>query len=234
MEIATNSSSFTIKQWSEDDRPREKLLQRGRQNVSDAELIAILIGSGNKEDSAVELSRKMLAAFGNNLNELARQSVNDLCRFNGIGEAKALSIISALELGRRRKDAAFPERIKVTCSRDIFEALRSVFLDLPHEEFHILLLNRQNCIISREFISRGGVSGTVVDPKLIFKPALQNLASGVVLCHNHPSGNLCPSEQDISLTRKIREAGNLLEIPVLDHIIFSDAGYYSFADEGML
>ena len=226
--------SMTIKTWAEEDRPREKLLSKGRHTLTDAELIAILIGSGSRNETAVELSRRVLAQFGNNLNELAKLSVNDLVKFKGIGEAKAISIVAALELGRRRKETEGVKRGKITSSKDIFEFFRAQFLDLPHEEFHVLLLNRSNAVIRKEFVSRGGVSGTVVDPKIIFKIALENLASSVILCHNHPSGNVRPSDPDISLTRKLKEAGALLEIPILDHLIVSDSGYFSFADEGMI
>ena len=226
--------TLSIKSWAEEDRPREKLLSKGRHVLTDAELIAILIGSGTKKESAVELSKRILAQLGNDLNVLAKQSVQDLVKFKGIGEAKAIAIVAALELGRRRKPTESIRREKITSSRDIFQFVHAQFLDLPHEEFHVLLLNRSNAVIRREFVSRGGVSGTVVDPKIIFKIALDNLASSVILCHNHPSGNLRPSEQDISLTKKIKEAGSLLEIPVLDHLIITDTGYFSFADEGMM
>ena len=226
--------SLTIKNWAEEDRPREKLLLKGRHVLSDAELIAILIGSGTKKESAVELSKRILSELGNNLNELAKLSVQDLMKFKGIGEAKALSIVSALELGRRRKETETAKREKITSSKDIFEAFSSTFIDLPHEEFHLLLLNRSNLVIRKEFVSRGGISGTVVDPKIIFKIALEHLASSIILCHNHPSGNLKPSAEDISLTKKIKEAGMFLEIPILDHVIFTDTTYFSFADEGMM
>jgi len=226
--------TLTIKNWAEEDRPREKLLLKGRHALTDAELIAILIGSGSKKESAVELSKKILSTFGNNLNELAKLSVQDLIKFKGIGEAKAISIVAALELGRRRKETEIPKRQKITSSKDIFEFFHSTFIDLSHEEFHLLLLNRTNVVIRKEFVSRGGVSGTVVDSKIIFKIALEHLASSIILCHNHPSGNLKPSAEDISLTKKIKEAGVFLEIPILDHVIFSDTGYFSFADEGMM
>lgn len=226
--------SFTIKSWAEEDRPREKLLLKGRHTLTDAELIAILIGSGTKKESAVELSRKILSRFENNLNVIAKLSVQDLMKFKGIGEAKAISIVAALELGRRRKETEIIKREKVVSSKDIFQILHHLFIDLPHEEFHVILLNRSNTVIKTEFISRGGVGGTVVDPKLIFKIALAHLASSIVLCHNHPSGNLKPSHEDIQLTQKLKEAGRLLDIQVLDHVIFSDAGYYSFADEGTI
>lgn len=226
--------TLTIKSWAEEDRPREKLLLKGRHVLTDAELIAILIGSGSKKESAVELSKRILSHFGNNLNELAKLSVQDLMKFKGIGEAKAISIIAALELGRRRKETEILKREKITSSKDIFQAFHSTFIDLPHEEFHLLLLNRSNGVIRKAFVSRGGVSGTIVDPKIIFKIALENLASSIILCHNHPSGNLKPSTEDIALTKKIKEAGIFLEIPILDHVIFSDTGYFSFADEGMM
>ncbi|MFI5164310.1 MAG: DNA repair protein RadC [Bacteroidia bacterium] len=226
--------SLTIKSWAEEDRPREKLLGKGRHVLTDAELIAILIGSGSKKETAVELSKRILSQFENNLNAIAKLSVQDLMKFKGIGEAKAISIVAALELGRRRKETETLKREKITSSKDIFENFQSQFMDLPHEEFHVLLLNRSNTIIRKEFVSRGGVSGTVVDPKIIFKIALEHLASSIILCHNHPSGNLSPSAEDIHLTKKIKEAGTLLEIPVLDHVIFSDTCYFSFADEGMM
>ncbi|MBI3501132.1 MAG: DNA repair protein RadC [Bacteroidetes bacterium] len=227
--------SFSIKSWAEEDRPREKLLLKGRHVLTDAELIAILIGSGTKKESAVELSKRILAELANNnLNELAKLSVQDLMRFNGIGEAKAISIVAALELGRRRKETDAAKREKIISSKDIYEIFRPLFLDLPHEEFHILLLNRTNLLIKKENVSKGGISGTVVDPKIIFKTALSYQASSIVLCHNHPSGNLKPSSEDISLTKKIKEAGAFLEIPILDHVIITDTGYFSFADEGMM
>ena len=225
---------LTIKSWAEEDRPREKLLSKGRHVLTDAELIAILIRSGTKQETAVEVAKKILSQFGNNLNELAKLSVNDLMKFKGMGEVKAISIVAAFELGRRRKETDAAKREKITSSKDIFEHFRPQFLDLPHEEFHLLLLNRSNHVIRKEFVSRGGISGTVVDPKIIFKIALSNLASSIILCHNHPSGNLRPSDQDISLTKKIIEAGSLLEIPILDHLIITDTGYFSFADEGMM
>jgi DNA repair protein RadC len=225
---------LTIKGWAEEDRPREKLLSKGRQMLTDAELIAILIGSGSKKETAVELSKRILSQFGNSLHELAKLSVNDLVKFKGIGEAKAISIVAALELGRRRKETEISKRERITSSKDSFHLFLPMLIDLPHEEFHVLLLNRSNHVIRKEFVSRGGVSGTVVDPKIIFKIALENLASSIILCHNHPSGNLRPSDQDISLTRKLKEAGMLLEIPILDHLIVSDNGYFSFADEGMM
>ena len=232
--MSNHTERTSIKSWAEADRPREKLLLKGRSVLSDAELIAILIGSGNKEDSAVELSKKILEKASNNLNELGKVSVQDLMKFKGIGEAKAIGIVAALELGRRRKGSDMIKRQKVTSSKDIFELFKPMLTDLPHEEFWILLLNRANKVIKPTRISQGGVSGTIADTKMIFLSVVESLASSIILCHNHPSGNLKPSNADISLTSKLKEAGKLLEIPVLDHIIFSDNGYYSFADEGLM
>ncbi len=225
---------LTIKSWAEADRPREKMLEKGRQALSDTELIAILIGSGNKEMTAVELSKQILKSTGNDLAALGKLSVHDLVKFKGMGEAKAVTIIAALELGRRRKSSGEGQQSKVSSSADAFEYMRSVFADLPHEEFWIVLLNRANQIIRREFISRGGMSGTVVDPKMIFRPALQFLACSIILCHNHPSGSLYPSEADLKITRQLKDAGKMLDIPVLDHLILAGDSYYSFTDQGML
>jgi DNA repair protein RadC len=182
----------------------------------------------------VELAKRILSDYGNNLNNLAKLSVQDFMKFKGIGEAKAVTIVAALELGRRRKETTETKKEKVTCSKDVFEIMLPFFQDLPHEEFHILLLNRTNVVIRKEKISSGGVSATTVDPKLIFRKAVEHLASSIILCHNHPSGNLYPSQEDIKLTQKIKEAGSSMEIPVLDHLIISDSGYFSFADEGMM
>jgi DNA repair protein RadC len=226
--------NLTIKTWAEEDRPREKLLLKGKQALTDAELIAIIIGSGNLEDSAVELSKKILAHIANDLNELAKLSVKDLIKFKGIGEAKAISIVAALELGRRRRESEGMKREKITSSKDIVEIFQPLLGDLKHEEFWVLLLNRANKIISKKQISAGGVSGTVVDAKIVFKFALEEVASSIILCHNHPSGNTQPSEADIKLTKKLKEAGTFLEINVLDHIIITEKEYYSFADEGIL
>ena len=227
-------TSLSIKSWAEDDRPREKLINKGRHTLSEAELIAILIGSGSREETAVELSRRILNSIGNNLNELGKLNLNDLMKFKGIGEAKAISIVAALELGRRRKESEAVKREKIITSYNVFEIFQPVFLDLPHEEFWMLMLNRSNTIVKKELVSRGGVTGTVVDARIIFKSAVENLASGVILCHNHPSGNLKPSDADIKLTKNLSEAGKVLEIPVLDHVIISENGYFSFADEGMM
>ncbi|MBX9852352.1 MAG: DNA repair protein RadC [Cytophagaceae bacterium] len=226
--------NLKISEWAEEDRPREKLLLKGRSALSDAELIGILIGSGTVSLSAVDVAKLILKETGNDLNELARLSVTDLKKFRGIGEAKAITIVSALELGRRRKETEPAKRTKITCSEDVFHLMKPELLDLEHEQFWVVLLNRANFVLKKVFISSGGVSGTVADPKMIFKMALDNLSSGIILVHNHPSGNLKPSEADKQLTRKVKEAGALLEIPVLDHIIFTNDNYYSFADEGKL
>lgn len=226
--------AFGIKSWAEDDRPREKLLAKGRQVLTDAELIAILIGSGNKKETAVELSKRILSSVSNNLNELSKLSVNDLMKFKGIGDAKAISIIAALELGRRRKETETAKRDKITSSKIAFDMMHAAFLDLPHEEFWIVLLNRSNNVIKKEFISRGGVSGTVVDKKIIFKSAIENLASSIILFHNHPSGNLNPSQEDIKITQEIKEAGKIMDVQLFDHIIIAETEYYSFNDEGLI
>ena len=224
----------SIKSWAEEDRPREKLMLKGIAALTDAELVAILINSGTQELSAVDVARKVLESVGNNLHELAKRSVKDLSKNKGIGEARAITIVAALELGRRRREQAPAERRRITCSRDAYEEIRPYLLDKQHEEFWVLLLSRANEVIRPVQISAGGVSGTVADPRLIFKAALEHLASGVILFHNHPSGNLTPSQPDRDLTRKLKEAGRLLDIPVLDHLIFSDRTYLSFADEGIL
>ncbi|MGE0635572.1 MAG: DNA repair protein RadC [Bacteroidia bacterium] len=227
-------TKLSIKSWAEADRPREKLLAKGKSALSEAELIAILIGSGNTEESAVELSKRILSSVDNNLVELGKLDVNALCKFKGIGEAKAISIIAALELGRRRNEHSTPERESITTSRQAFNLLHPILADLPHEEFWLIFLNRANKVIKKQSVSKGGVSGTVVDAKMIFKPAVENLASSVILCHNHPSGNRTPSQEDIALTKKIKEAGRVLDISVHDHIIIANDTYYSFADEGFL
>lgn len=225
---------LTIKNWAVEDRPREKLFLKGKSTLSDAELLAILLGTGTPTLSAVDLAKNVLQGAGNSLHELARLSVKDLMKVKGIGEAKAITIIAALELGRRRKDLEVNEKPKVTTSRDVFEYLKADLLDIPHEEFWIVILNRANRIIRKQQISQGGVAGTVADPKIIFKLALEELASGIILAHNHPSGNLTASQADIALTKKLKEAGKLLEIQVLDHVIIAGQKYFSFADEGIL
>jgi DNA repair protein RadC len=223
-----------IKSWAEEDRPREKLLLKGKGQLTDAEHLAILIGSGTKELSAVDLSKLILSHAGNNLNNLAKLSLKDLMKFKGIGEAKAITIVSALELGRRRKESEEEKRTKITSSYVAYQYFSKYLLDLDHEEFWILLLNRNLEIIKPIQISTGGVSGTVADPKIIFKNAIEHLASAVILTHNHPSGNLNPSNADIQLTKRIVELGIMLEITISDHIIFTNNGFYSFADDNKL
>ena len=214
------NSKITIKTWAEEDRPREKLLSQGRRTLTDAELMAILIGSGSTTETAVELSKRILHSCNNDLNALAKLSVTELCKFKGIGEAKAISIIAALELGRRRKESDQLETNKITSSRDVFLILSPQFSDLLHEEFWILLLNKANKVLNKVLISKGGQSATVVDAKVIFKAALEHNASSIILAHNHPSGNLKPSQADLDLTKKLKSAGNLLDINVLDHLVF--------------
>ncbi|WP_207535026.1 RadC family protein [Desertivirga arenae] len=228
------NQKITIKSWAEEDRPREKLLSQGRRSLTDAELIAILIGSGSRDETAVELSKRILHSLDNDLDKLGRLSVSELSKFKGIGEAKAITIIAALELGRRRRDSDKPKNPAITCSKDIFNLLHRQFRDLNHEEFWILLLNRANIVISQHLISKGGQAGTIADPKIIYKTALENNAASIILAHNHPSGNLKPSQADLNLTRKLREGGGLLDITVLDHLIFTDSAYLSFADEGII
>lgn len=228
------SKNLSIKHWAEDDRPREKLLLKGRQALTDSELMAILIGSGHKEKTAVELSQEILAFTSNNLNELAKLSVTDLMKFKGIGEAKAITIVACLELGRRRKQTDVLKRKQVKSSKDIFEELQPYLIDLHHEEFWMVLLNRKNEILSTKKISSGGVSGTIADAKLIFKAAIEGNATHIVVSHNHPSGNLKPSQSDISLTQNLIKAGKVMDISVLDHIIIAGNSYFSFADEGLM
>lgn len=228
------STSFTIKNWAEGDRPREKLLQKGREFLSNAELLAILIGSGSRNESAVELCQKVLGKAGNNLNELGRLSVKDLMTNKGIGEAKALTIVAALELGRRRRAEEALEKKKISSSSSVFELMQPVIGELPHEEFHVIYLNNSNKVIDRHSLSKGGITGTLVDIRLAFKQALQLGATATILVHNHPSGNLSPSAADKQLTQKFRTAGESLDIKVLDHIIITEKSYFSFADEGLL
>jgi len=226
------NSHISINHWAEEDRPREKLLTQGRRALSDAELMAILIGSGSRNESAVELSRRILNQNENDLNKLAMLTVEDLCEFRGIGQAKAITIIAALEIGRRRKYTPETAKKQIGCSEDAFEILRSKYADLNHEEIWVILLNQANRVQSSQLISKGGRAGTVVDAKIVFETALKHEATSIVLSHNHPSGNLHPSEQDITLTKKLVEGGKLLDIRVLDHLIFSNDRYYSFSDEG--
>ena len=227
------NSFFPITNWSEDDKPREKLMLKGKSVLSDAELIAILIGSGSRNESAVDLSKKILASVDNNLNALGKVSISQLMNFKGIGEAKAISIIAALELGRRRRAEEVVELKKVTSSKVIFEIMQPIIGELPHEEFWIIYLNNSNKVISKSQLSKGGITGTLVDIRIVFKTALEMGATALILCHNHPSGTLVPSEADKQITRKLKLAGESLEIKVLDHLIVTEASYYSFADEGI-
>lgn len=227
-------AKLNIKSWAEEDRPREKLLNKGAQSLSDAELLAILLRSGSREETAVGLAKRVLHACDNNLNELGRQALSALTKHKGLGETKALTIIAALELGRRRQLSDIKDRPQVQTSRDGYNAIAPIIADLPHEEFWVLMLNRANRIISRERVSMGGVSGTVVDARIVFKRALDILACSVILCHNHPSGNLQPSQADIDLTKKLKMAGEVIDIAVLDHLIISEAGFYSFADQKLM
>lgn len=222
-----------IHSWAEEDRPREKLLLKGRSILTNAELLAILIGSGTRDLSAVDVGKLLLAASDNNLNELARKTVKDLIRIRGIGEAKAITIVAALELGRRRKESDGIKKRKITHSSDAYEEMKPYLADKVHEEFWILLLSRSNEVLRPVLVSIGGMSGTIADPKIIFKHALEHSASSIILVHNHPSGNKNPSQADKELTQQLRQGGKLLDIPVLDHLIFTDGGYLSFADEGL-
>jgi DNA repair protein RadC len=230
----TETTPLNIKSWAEEDRPREKLMLKGKAALSDAELLAILIGSGTVSVSAVELSKQILASVQHNLHELAKLSMKDLEKFKGIGEAKAITIMSALELGRRRKEADFEKRNQITCAKDAYLCLQAELMDLPYEEFWILLLNKANQVIKKVQISRGGIAGTVADVRLIMKSGIEHLASSMILVHNHPSGNLKPSQEDLLLTKKVKQAGELMDITVLDHLIFTDKGFFSFADNEML
>ena len=226
-------NNFSIKHWSEDDKPREKLMLKGKSVLSDAELIAILIGSGSRNESAVDLSKRILASVDHNLNALGKLSIAQLTNFKGIGEAKAISIIAATELGRRRKSEEVVELTKITSSKAVFEVMQPIIGELTHEEFWVLFLNNSNKILFKAQLSKGGMTGTVIDTRIVFKIALEQNATSIILSHNHPSGKLQPSEADIQITKKIKSAGQQLDIPVLDHIIITERGYYSFADEGI-
>ncbi len=220
--------------WAVEDRPREKMLKHGFAALSNAELMAILIGSGNRNETAVELSRRILNDFDNNLDALGRSSVDKLKTYKGMGEAKAINVLAALELGRRRQSHSKGNIKKITQSNDIFDFLSLEMCDLQHEEFWIVYLDRSNKIIDKTRISQGGISGTVIDVRIILKQALDKLASSIILAHNHPSGNISPSQADTEITRKISNAAKLLDISVLDHLIISKHQFYSFADEGLL
>ncbi|MFV8327471.1 RadC family protein [Flavobacterium sp. ZS1P14] len=226
-------NNFPITNWADDDKPREKLMLKGKSVLSDAELIAILIGSGSRNESAVDLSKRILGSVNTNLNALGKLSISQLTNFKGIGEAKAISIIAALELGRRRRAEDVVELPKITSSKAIFEIMQPIIGELPHEEFWIVYLNNSNKVISKSQLSKGGITGTLVDVRLVFKTALEMGATGLILCHNHPSGTLVPSDADKQITRKLKLAGESLEIKVLDHLIVTEANYFSFVDEGI-
>ncbi|WP_177761183.1 RadC family protein [Flavobacterium sp. I3-2] len=225
---------FSIKHWSEDDKPREKLMLKGKIALSDAELLAILIGSGSRNESAVDLCKRILASNENNLNQLGKQSIQQLLQFKGIGEAKAITIIAALELGKRRRLEEAKQLTQIKSSKDVFEHMQPLIGDLQNEEFWVLLLNNSNKIIQKIQLSKGGLTATLVDVRLLFKQALEHFATAIILVHNHPSGQLKPSEADKNITRKIADAGNVLEIKLLDHIIITEYDYFSFADDGIL
>ncbi|PJJ10859.1 DNA repair protein RadC [Flavobacterium sp. 1] len=229
----SETSFCPITNWSEDDKPREKLMLKGKSVLSDAELIAILIGSGSRNESAVDLSKRILASVNHNLNALGKLSISQLMNFKGIGEAKAISIIAAMELGRRRRSEDAVELKKITSSKAVFEVMQPIIGELPHEEFWVLFLNNSNKILFKSQLSKGSMTGTMVDVRIVFKIAFEQNATAIILAHNHPSGKLQASDADIQITKKIKNAGQQLDIPVLDHIIVTETGYYSFADEGI-
>ncbi|MEO8774343.1 MAG: DNA repair protein RadC [Gelidibacter sp.] len=226
--------SFSIKNWSQDDRPREKLRDKGKAALSDAELVAILIGSGSRNESAVELCKRILASVDNNLSALGKLSLKQLMQFKGIGEAKALTILAALELGRRRRGEEALQQDKIDSSQSVFELMQPVIGELAHEEFWIIYLNNSNKVLQKIQLSKGGITGTLVDVRLVLKTAIEVGAVGIILAHNHPSGTLKPSEADKQITQKLKNAGDSLDIKVLDHLIITENAYFSFADEGML
>ncbi len=226
------TSPLNIKSWAEEDRPREKLITKGRSSLTDAELLGILIGTGIKNMTAIDLAKLILQSVGNDLNNLAKLTVKDLSKFKGIGEAKAINIVAALELGRRRKETETIKAPKLFASKLIYDFMKPYLLDLPHEEFWVLILSQALELIKAEKISSGGITGTIADPRMIFKLALEHLGSNIILVHNHPSGNLKPSIADLNLTRKLVEAGRFLDINVIEHLIFGNDGFYSFLDKG--
>jgi DNA repair protein RadC len=224
----------SIKDWSFDDRPREKLMTKGVEALSNSELIAIILRSGNTKKSAVELAQEILASCKNNLNELSKKNFHDLMKFSGIGEAKAISVVATLELGRRRQQQNVLEVKKISSSIDVFNFFQPIMGDLPYEEFRILFLNRANHIIDSMKISQGGTIGTIIDIKIILKNAITRFAQGIIVAHNHPSGNITPSESDIDITQKIKKSATILDISLLDHIIIANYDYFSFADNGLI
>lgn len=232
--MSEKSQSFSIKNWSQDDQPREKLRDKGRASLSDAELVAILIGSGNRDESAVDLCKRILASVDNNLSELGKLSIRQLMEFKGIGEAKAISIAAALELGRRRRGEEALEKKKITSSTSVFELMQPIIGDLPHEEFWIVYLNNSNKVLLKKQESKGGITGTLVDVRLVLKKALEVGATSLILAHNHPSGTLMPSNADKQLTLKLKNAAESIDIKVLDHLIVTEKAYFSFADDNLL
>ena len=228
------NDNLNINQWAEEDRPREKMMMHGVSSLSNAELLAILIGSGNTEDSAVELMRKVLAEYHNNLNELGKASVDELCRFKGIGPAKAITILAASELGKRRKEEDIRERLSIVSSKDVYECFYPLMCDLPTEECWLLLLNQASKVIDKVRVSTGGLSATAVDVRCILHEALLKRASAIALCHNHPSGNIHPSREDDRLTEQLRQACQIMNIRLVDHVILTDGCFYSYADEGRM
>ena len=225
---------LNIKEWAKEDRPREKLVKYGKSSLSTAELIAILLRTGTAKSTALDLSRQVLAFANNDLSSLCRLTISDLSKIKGLGPVKAITLVAALELGRRRREEETPMKSQITCSKDAVDMLQPHLADLNHEEFWIILLNKANRLINKKAISTGGMTGTVVDPKIIFREALEARACSIILGHNHPSGNNKPSEADIQLTKKLQEAGKNLEISVLDHVTIAGSTFYSFADEGMM
>ncbi|WP_299115246.1 DNA repair protein RadC [uncultured Winogradskyella sp.] len=232
--MSEKPTSFSIKNWSQDDQPREKLRDKGKSTLSDAELVAILIGSGSREESAVDLCKRILASVDNNLNALGKLSLKQLQSFKGIGEAKAITIAAALELGRRRKLEDVVKQEKITSSRDVYDIMQPILGELSHEEFWTLYLNNSNKVIHKQQLSKGGITGTLVDVRLVLKQALEVGATALILCHNHPSGTLNPSEADKNITQKLKTAALSLDIKVLDHLIITEKAYFSFADENIL
>ena len=232
--MSEKQPSFSIKHWSEDDRPREKLLNKGKAALSDAELVAILIGSGSRNESAVELCKRILGSTNNNLNALGKLSINQLMEFKGIGEAKAITIVAALELGRRRRGEEAVQLSKIDSSHSVFELMQPIIGELPHEEFWIIYLNNSNKVIHKNLLSKGGITGTLVDVRLVMKTAIEVGATGLILTHNHPSGTLKPSDADKQITKKLKTASESMDIKILDHLIITEKAYYSFADEGIL
>ena len=228
------AEKLNINQWAEEDRPREKMMLHGVSALSNAELLAILIGSGNTEDSAVELMRKVLADYHNNLSELGKASIDELCRFKGIGPAKAITILAASELGKRRKEEGVEERRAILSSKDVYECLYPLMCDLPTEECWVLLLNQANKVIDKVKISAGGLSATAVDVRCILREALLKRASAIALCHNHPSGSIRPSREDDLLTKQVAQASECMNIRFIDHVILTDGAFYSYADEGRI